>query len=419
MSDTLRRSFVLLACTAAAMAALLALFPAAGHDQLWFLLMARRWLGGAILYGPEIFDSNPPLIVWTSAIPVLLGRALHLSATFIAKTLVVVCAAAVGWFSLRILPCVWRPVQDSERPALLFASIVLFIALPARDLGQRDALAALFVLPYVLLAADPSSFRTTGRSWLATLLAAFGFCLKPQVALVGVVVEAAVLARRQGGRRWFRVELAVLVACGSLYLLAIRLLAPLYFTETLPILRNTYWAIGNLSLPRLLWEAIELTILAVLTCLLVWRSRPVSSAVALLLIAGFGAFLAYLLQGTGWYYQQLPALTFFGAALSLQLLDLQRRHPPKLPSWSVPALGGLGLLAIALTTHFSGYPFTADRAFAINSPDPALFACLPLGTPVALFSTSVYEATMPLQRFGLTWAQRTDKLWSMPAILRS
>jgi hypothetical protein len=131
-----------------------------------------------------------------------------------------------------------------------------------------------------------------------------------------------------------------------------------------------------------------------------------------------GAAVAYLLQGTGWYYQQLPAITLFGAALALHLLDLHRTHPLKPPASTLPALAVLCLAAVALTTHFTGYPFTPDRAFAITSPDPAFFTSLPPGTPVAILTTSVDEAMMPIQRFHLTWAQRTDNLWLMPAILR-
>ena len=425
MSETLRRSFILLAFTAGAMAALLAFFPAAGHDQLWFLLMARRWLGGATLYGPEIFDSNPPLVIWLSAIPVALGNLFHLPATLLAKTLVLLSSAAVAFLCFRILELVWRPVERSERPALLFGFIVLIFMVPARDLGQRDALAALFVLPYVLAAArtsEPASLRGILR-WLAVTLAALGFCLKPQVALVAVAVEAAVLAeawrRNRRPTTYLRPEIAILAICGLLYLLAIHRLAPLYFTETLPVLRNTYWAIGHLSVTRLLWEGVELTILAVLTSVLLLRLKPVSPATRLSLIAGFGAFLAYLLQGTGWYYQQLPAITLFGIALVLQLLDLQKRHPLRPPRYVVRALACLCLLAVALTTHFSGYPFTKDRAFALNSPNPGFFAGLAPGTPVAILTTSVDEAMMPIERYGLTWAQRTNNLWLLPAILRS
>ena len=211
----------------------------------------------------------------------------------------------------------------------------------------------------------------------------------------------------------------VLLLGGAAYILAIHRLTPLYFTTALPILRLTYWAIGHLSLPALLWQARELLILAIVTALLFIRYPPRSLAPLTLAMAGLGALAAYLAQGTGWYYQQLPSLTFFAAALTLHLLDIQARHPVRPTAWFPAAVGSVCLLAVVLTTHFMGYPFTTDRAFDLTSPDPAFFRNLAPGTPVAILTTSVDEAMMPVERFHLTWAQRTNNLWLLPAILRS
>ena len=412
------------------MAALLAFLPAAGHDQLWFLLMARRWLAGATLYGPEIFDSNPPCIIWLSAVPVVLAGLLHLPATLVAKMLVLLGTALSGLFSYRLLPRVWRPMQQTERPALLFAFISLAFVLPARDLGQRDALAGIFALPYVLAAIRGPAQRDARKPdrTFAVLLAALAFCLKPQDALIAVAVELSrfVLTCRRarsfrtaGAELIARFEIPVLLVCGSLYLLAIHRFAPLYLSSALPILRETYWAIGHLSLPQLLWEGVELFTLAAFTLFLLLRFPPSSTAPTMLYLAGCGALLAYLLQGTGWYYQQLPALTLIGAALVLHLLDLAQRAPFQPPTWCARAVAGLCLLAIALTTHFTGYPFTPDRAFALTTPDPRLFRNLAPGTPIAILTTSVDQAMMPIERFHLTWAQRNNNLRLLPAILRS
>lgn len=437
MKDPLRRSFVVLATAAAFMALLLALLPAAGHDQLWFLLMGRRWLEGATLYGPEIFDSNPPLIIWLSALCVKASIVSHvgtlfdatLETTLVAKSFVLALGALVAWFCSRLLRSVWRPLLPGEPTALLFAFLLLFFVVPARDLGQRDALVVLLALPYVVAAArQPAHAVSYSNQLIAGILAALAFCLKPQDALLAVAVELTCLfrVRRLQPRpaaavraTLSRPELLILLAGAGLYLLAIRRFAPLYFTETLPILRNTYWAIGGLHLQALVFQAVELTLLTVCTLLLLLLTRPVAPAASILLIAGLGAFAAYLIQGTGWYYQQLPALDLIGGALALHLLDLQRRHPLHLPGWIVPSLAAVSLLAVGLTLHFTGYPLTRNRAFALTSPDPAFFQSLSPGTSVAILTTSVDEAMMPVEEFHLTWAQRTNNLWLLPAILFS
>ena len=149
------RTFAVLALGALGMAVLLSLLPAAGHDQLWFLLMAQRWLHGAQLYGPEIFDANTPAIVWLSAIPVAAARVLHLGLPFTAKALFALLEALIAAYSLGILRRLGSGTGKSECLFLIFSFITLFAVVPARDFGQRDLLTALLSLPYVLATALP------------------------------------------------------------------------------------------------------------------------------------------------------------------------------------------------------------------------------------------------------------------------
>jgi hypothetical protein len=415
--------------------------------------MAHRWLAGAQIYGPQAFDSNPPGIVWLSAIPILLAQTLQLSTTVIAKLLVILAESSASVLSFHFLRLsrtgLTRPKRDLtlrtsyELAALLFAAFILFYLAPARDFGQRDHILSFLILPYLLAAAVPPALhrRTAARS-LAGIAAAIGICLKPHHALIVLAVELSLLlipslsnrapwATRF--RRLLRPEPILITLLGLAYLAAIHHLTPLYVTLALPTLRDTYWAIGGLSLPALLTQAIELAFLAAAALILFAQIRPRSPAITLLLIAGLAAFAAYLIQGTGWYYQQLPAIACFGAALTLQLLDLlatrlnpesHASHPLTIPKWLTPATAALSILALALTTHFTGYPFTPARIYApvfadASMPDPAFFSNLPPTTPIAILTTSVEASMMPVARFHLTWSQRTNNLWLLPAILRS
>jgi hypothetical protein len=409
------------------MAAVLALLPAAGHDQLWFLLMAERWLHGAVLYGPEAFDSNTPAIVWLSAIPVALADWLHLSLPLAAKLLMTgleVAIAACSWRVLRGLPVRF---SLAARWYLAFVFVTLFAAAPARDFGQRDLIAALLCLPYILAAAHTLASRQ--MRLLTAMLAAVGVCVKPQLALIPLAAEAAVLlllARGEDGRRRLRFEPLLFVVVGVAFLAAIRLFAPLYFSSALPTTLQTYWAIGHLTFGELVGESIQLHVLLAVVVLLLPIVRPVRSETAasirpvlLLMVAGLAGVAAYDQQGTGWYYQQLPGITLLGAALALELLVLAENRVWAVPSWLPVGAAVLSVLAVALTLHFSGYPVTEERAYAIRSPAPSFFVELPPGTAVATLTTSVDDAIEPVFRYRLIWAQRTDNLWTLPAILRA
>ncbi|HWG17986.1 MAG TPA: hypothetical protein VN678_09000 [Acidobacteriaceae bacterium] len=422
------------------MAYILALLPAAGHDQIWFLLMARRLLDGAKLYGPEVFDSNPPLIVWLSAIPCTLARWLHLPATAIGKALVAALEAAVWVACLRMTRALVHGLSRTAVWALGFAYIVIFACVPARDFGQREHLLALLCLPYLLAAA----IALTGcplTGWRATavgVVAGLGLALKPHQLLVPIAVESLIIWKYariwpRHARPWhfLRPEALGLIAVCFLYLSAISIFTPQYLTQVLPILRDTYWAIGGLSLPQLFLQAIQLHMLAALAVglyLVLQRSSTADpqlpAAAEVFLIAGFAATVAYYLQGTGWYYQQLPALSFFAIASWIELLPIVRtqgiRFSLRVPlAW--PA-GGLAILAIALTAYFSGYSLSRPWEFPsglARAPDPAFFTNLAPRTPVAILTTEVDLGIPRVLTDHLVWAQRTNNLWLMPAILGS
>ncbi len=420
------------------MAVLLALLPAVGHDQLWCLYVAGRMLHGVRLYGPEILESNPPLIMWLLVPITGLAHLLHLPATTLFKAAVLLAEAASAAASLRLLRrSIPRP-SPALLWALLFSFLVIFAVMPARDFGQRDHLLALLCLPYLVAASlelrpqtSSSPISAVRANPLVGLLigiaAGLGIALKPHHSLIPFAVESLLLLRCRSPRPLLRPILrpepwAILLTCVT-YLLAIRLFAPAYLTDILPILRSTYWAIGPLRLPELITQAPELHILLVLSAALFLARRRHPSRfrplIEILLAAGAASTLAYYLQGTGWYYQQLPALSFFALVLTLELVTLLAETPRPSPAWLPAAATALSLLALVLTTHFMGYPFTPDRSFPITSPDPTFFAGLAPGTPVAILTTEVDASIPPVAKYHLLWAQRTNNLWILPAILRN
>jgi hypothetical protein len=435
-ADTARRdeektfgvnTFRLLAVGVAGMACLIALLPAAGHDQMWGLYMARLVRHGAKLYGPELFESNPPLIVWLSMVPSAMAEWLHLPETAVGKLLVVGIEAGVAVVCLRLLRTLWGGVVPKNVLwALGFVYVAVVGVMPARDFGQRDHILALLCLPYVLAAALDAEGLAISR-WVQVgigLMAGVGLALKPHQALVPVAVEGVLIWLRS--RRVGRVDLGslgraepwVILGCGMAYVGAVRVFAGDYFSQVVPVLREAYWAFGGLGWVGLVRESVQLHVLAgvVLVAFFVWRRA--SALVVLLVAAGVAGTVAFYLQGTGWYYQQIPALSFFALALSFLAIEVAGTREWEMPRWAPMAAGGLCLLALGLTTHFAGYPFTEARSFPIDVPDASFFVGLAPGTPVATLTTTSDYTVPPVFRYGLTMAQRYPHLWMMPAILR-
>jgi hypothetical protein len=253
---------------------------------------------------------------------------------------------------------------------------------------------------------------------LITLLAALGIALKPHQILIPIAVELALLIRRRSRPRLLEPTLFLLAALT--YFLAIRTFAPTYLTQIFPLLRDTYWAFGHLTLAQLALAAIEPLILATIAIALYLRIRPRDPLIPILLAAASAATVGYLLQGTGWYYQQLPAISLFALALvftfNSQLKTLNSKTIRLLPA----ATAILTILALTLTTWFSDFHLTPQGIEQPQPvPDPTFFADLAPGTPVATLTTSVDDTVSPAFRYHLTLAQRYPHLWMLPAILRN
>jgi hypothetical protein len=431
-----------LALAACGMACLVSLLPAAGHDQMWLLYGARLVRHGAKLYGPEVFETNPPMIFWLSSVPVALAEWLHASETAMGKLCLVLLECAVAWVCLQLLRRGWCTRTGARKggdlgPAvsnwLVFAFVAVLAVMPARDFGQRDHLLVLLCLPYVfaaVLATCEPDARPLG-AWAGAGIGAAalaGIVMKPHQVLIPIAVETALIllrARSMGIRRatrsLLRPELLAMIAAGVAFLLAVHLFAPNYFTQVVPLVRDTYWAFSQWPFARLLTEAIQLHILAAIALGLFFAEgwRRASSLASLLLAAGIASLLAYYLQGTGWYYQQLPSLTFFALALAVLLVEWTRRRRMTTPAWTPGASVALAAVALAMTAYAAGFPFTEARSFPIDVPDASFYDGLPPGAAVTTLSTTVDYIMPPIYKFNLTLGERYPLLVMLPAILRS
>jgi hypothetical protein len=431
------RCFAILTFAAAGMAILISFLPAVGHDQLWCLYVAQRLLHGSKLYSPELLETNPPLIMGMLLLPAALSNLLHLPVTLLFKLGVFLTEIVSALLSLHLLHRLEPNLTPAKLWSLAFAFITVFAILPARDLGQRDHLLAILCLPYVIAAAldvrtttKPGAPRLDSETWDSRLylkisiglLAGLGISLKPHHILIPVFIETALIIKNRSLRQLLRPDLIALIATGLAFLATVRIITPAYLNEVVPLLHDVYWAIGHLTFPQLIAESAQLHILAAITLALYLYLKPRPPLPTILILAGSASTIAYYLQGTGWYYQQIPALSFFALALWFLLIELADRLQLRTPSWTPKAALALSILALVLTAYFSGYTLTKPLSFPSglsNIPDPSFFSNLPPGTPVAILSTVVDDTIPPIVTHHLLWAQRTNNLWALPAILRS
>jgi hypothetical protein len=398
-----------------------------GHDQSWYLFAAQRLLSGAKLYGPQIAETNPPLIVWFSLLPLLLARLIHSSATVALRLLVLVMIfGSVAW-CMRILRL--NAVKTNHAILGLLACATLYIEFNVGPyaFGQREQLFVILALPYILAASTGTCRNLTVVERCALGLAAgLAICFKPHHLLVFVGLELFLAIRTRSLRRALAPEfLTVLFTC-CLYVLLVLTITPLYARETIPLLVDTYWAYGPYSVLALALRPKTLALLTLLVLLSLVRLRRSLSdpeTTGTVLVCGIFASIAFEIQHTDWDYHLYPWKALIQFSALYLLIDLLRPVIRRLMADSRLstrfAFVTLGLMAIPL-----GAIATHPRRL-IPAPQPAfypeldqIFSQYKAPTTAYVFSTDVSPFATVFRR-GLEWGSRFPDLWMLPAIIQN
>ncbi|HEY9469700.1 MAG TPA: hypothetical protein VIQ76_08800 [Propionibacteriaceae bacterium] len=204
------------------------------HDAAWFLYLAQRVVEGDVLYR-DLFDLNPPLIVWLNLPIVWLARLMAWpeSTVFHAAVLGLVTAVVLTLDRLLQLLTVQRRLIAG------LGAAVVFVLLPGYDFGQREHVALVLIAPVVALGIRRQMATDDVRPGVVVAIAiagALGALLKPHFVIPWVFLRLITTRRMEG-------EDVALAAMGVAYGLAILLVTPYYLGLVGilgPVYRNLY-----------------------------------------------------------------------------------------------------------------------------------------------------------------------------------
>ena len=380
------------------------------HDTFWQLWVARQLLGGTMLY-TDIWEINPPLWFWAAAPVVWVAGKIGISAmTLLTPLLLAMCAGCALLTGQLISP--EKPRARLWLMLLVFATIAI---MPFDELGQRDQITLALTIPYAALIARRSAGLavTAPTAIIIALFGAFGFALKHFFILVPLALELVLWLRLR--RNWtpFRLELAVLGACAAAYALAVFWFAADFFTEALPMVRQTYDATDRPMLELFQHRWITFSALA-LVYIVGYRSerepfdRPEAERFFQLLPVITGCFFfSYFIQHKGAFYHVVPAVGMLTIWLGLHVSRICRARP-------IPMAFGAALLAIPALALMK--PTAEDSMFFQQSSD--LLKGIPPGETVFVASDDPRAAWPAVETRGLKWVSRGSMLWMFPAIAR-
>lgn len=383
-------------------------------DVAWLLWVARQWLRGQELY-VDLVEVNPPLIIWLSAVPVMIADALGLTAKQVALPMVAAGALLSAWASARWLRGT-SPVF--ERPPATFAAIsCVLLAMPGVEFAQREHLLVIAVLPHLaLLIRALEGLPVSPRALIGSgVLAGLGCALKPRYLLGLAAIELAGWLHRG-----FRIRIAPVIAflAAALYVVSIVLLEPAFIQRAVPLAVTLYGGTDT-GLWQLVQESWLLLLglgTAALLTLCTPRGTPAAGVMLVLTAFAAAATIAMFLDGKNWFYHRIPAMMTVVFALLFWCAEAARQQARPI-RWRA-ALMGLAMVPLALYVQKTSYRLYERVVLAVE-PD--------LSTEVRLeklikrekvrsyvaFSEWIGLGFPVLNDTNVTWASRFDSMWAL------
>lgn len=378
------------------------------HDVAWVLNSSERLLHGGT-FGRDIVAANPPLIWWLSALVAGLAGLIGADPIVTFRAVVLLLIAGV----LLVLNRGLARVMDDRARAIFLTIVALLLTIGVhRDFGQREHLAVVLCLPWLLFVAGNAPNHS--KAALAGFVAGIGICFKPHFLAVPLLVWAFVALRDRSLRPVLRLDSVAIVLTGLTYLVAAWFFARPYLTEVLPLISQVYWGfeyplvavVANNPLPVLLAPA-ALTV----AWQSGWRTAPTIPA-----LASVGFLSAALAQSKGYSYHFYPVLFFALVSITLAALTKSRACNRIVALLSL----GAGLLltivqaAPALTYRSASGAYGQQTACLVslvqeNVPESGGFMA---------FSTHPYPGFPVANYSHRRWIAATNSRLFLPAIAR-
>jgi hypothetical protein len=373
-------------------------------DVSWFYYVARKMLGGAVLY-KDLIEPNAPFASISMIPAALLGRIPGLSPFHAILIYVTGLGALSCLVSARIIDRYGLPQARAD--GLKLALFLAIFFLPVSLFGEREHLFCIFAMPYLLTLP----LRTTAARGVSFGGFCIGFVagmavnLKPPFGLVIVCAEAlSLLADRR--RALFHPEQIGLAASAVLSIPAYPLLFPRYASEVVPWVVDLYGAFADTQ--TTLRKAAEWGGLALLM-FFAW-GRDANQAMErlrrLMLTVGAAWLVIFIVQDKGWDYQ------IFGASVVVALLTAAAVQAPGARPAGRAMAAALGFMLIVR----AGAQFEAPDYVEMHFPTirrlilqtPGSFQVLSsAGTPGFPFAVET----------GHEWASRYGCLMLLPGIV--
>ena len=287
-------------------------------DVSWMIVIAEKWLDGAVPY-VDFVETNPPAAILLYLPPVALARGLGLHAEFV----VAAWGFAVSGGCVALAAAILRRggLLGEFGPASAGAAVLALTLLPGGAFDERDFFIALLALPPLAAAAARAAGAPLGFGWacVAGLAMAALIAVKPPYGLIVAAPAVYVASRRGLAALLSAAEYWIGAGALALYAGLVAWRFPVYGRDVLPAVIAAYLPVRETAISLVAnvavvgWAALT-TALALVAGRAFWQP-----SIAVPAMASFAALMVYFIQGKGWLYQAYPALALMGLAFGVAL----------------------------------------------------------------------------------------------------
>ncbi len=403
-------------------------------DKNWLLLAARMLVSGKKLY-TDIFEINPPLIVWLYTAPVWISEHLTFLKDYNVLTLLgfALIALVIG-ISMRLIalhPAFAQEKKKQQTFALLLAYIFIFFTAPMYFFDREHILLVL-TFPYVLRFAPAIARQPLPLCMrlVIGLLGAVGFCIKPHAIILFALLQLLYLLRERSFAILVSIENLIIYVLGGAYIASIVFTMPEYLHTVLPMAMATYSAYSR----KLSGIYSIVTFIVIMGITFAdFRPRhasPMRREVYYFLGVCVG-YLAYALANNGWSYTYNPLISiarFMAGWVMLEFLWLKHDHELRgLPSkpflFGARACGfNLFMNAVFYLLIFSSYFFTFDCEHTLSCRSDRIFmreAKQYHPHSFGMMSLEFGKGSELARETEGSWDTRFNHLWMLPKFILS
>jgi hypothetical protein len=288
-----------------------------------YLIHASHQLWRGEHYGVEIFETNPPMILYLY-LPVVFIKNVFLTSVQFALRSYVILLATLSITTSFILLKKLVPRDLFYQNCMIITGLFVLLLLPVHAFGQREHIFLIFIFPYlfsVALYLEKKSLHPA-LQLLISVMAALGFAIKPFFLIPLFFIECYVIFYKKDLWALFRLSNMVIACVFVLYFISIVVWQKGYFDIILPMVMKYYFPFFSRSWIETFSEENVLFCLAMIVVFFMFYRLDQYKILGMIFcLATAGMVIGYIIPKQSWYYHLYPAL---GMAFILMLHFLKQ-----------------------------------------------------------------------------------------------